>query len=80
MRRLAELAKRERVPAVDVAAAVLSRLRADAGEEAYSPRLFAWLGGAAAAAAAVAVAATMDAWLSWHDPLTELLPEFQAWL
>ena len=81
LKRLIELAKRERTPVVDVSAAVLLRLHEDAEEEeAYSPRLFAWLGGAAAAAAAVAVVATMDAWLSWHEPLAELLPEFQAWL
>ena len=80
MMRLVALAKRERIPAVDTAAGVLLRLREEAEDEAYSPRLFAWLGGAAAAAAGVAVVTTMDAWLSWREPLAELLPEFQAWL
>jgi hypothetical protein len=69
--RLAEQARSEPVPAVDVAAGVLARLRAPATRRTEETPL--WVAAAVSlAAASIVVVLALQAWLALSDPLAGL--------
>jgi hypothetical protein len=69
VRKLAERARREEAPAVDVAHRVMTILRARAAAKPRSVQAFAWVAGLSAAAAAPLAAAALSVWHTWSDPL-----------
>ena len=73
--KLASQARREGAPSVQVAGAVLTRIRA-----AHRPRLLALsiFSAATAVAASLILAAGIYYWLAGGDPMDELLPTLQV--
>jgi hypothetical protein len=70
LRTLARSAKTQPPPAVDVAGAVVQRIRSPRSN-ADSPLI--WMAGLSAAAAAILLVYSVGLWSAWRDPVTELL-------
>jgi anti-sigma factor RsiW len=67
--RLAEVARREPAPPVDVTQEVMQRIRQERGEAGVLPLQLGWFAVASAAAAGIAAFLTAQAWSGLLDPL-----------
>jgi len=70
LEKLAELARREPAPRVEVAFAVMRRIECSRPS---TDKPLAIITGLSAAAAAIVLYFAADAWLTWQDPITALL-------
>ena len=70
LRRLAQRARQEPTPSVEVSSAVMRRIES-AGQPTNRP--LAIITGLSATAAAVVLYFAVSAWSSWQDPMTSLL-------
>jgi hypothetical protein len=75
LERLARAARREPVPAIEVADRVLRSIAAPAPRP---DRIYAWMAAGSAAAAAASAAIALPAWEAWADPLARLVLNLQG--
>jgi hypothetical protein len=67
--RLADVARREPAPPVDVTQTVMQRIRQERGASGFDPLQLGWFAVASAAAAGIVAFLTAQAWSGLLDPL-----------